>query len=38
MRTILILMMLGLFTMGMVGCEADADVDDDGARLEIEED
>lgn len=32
------LLLLGLFTFGAVGCEVDGDVDDDGAKLEVDVD
>jgi hypothetical protein len=33
----LIMLLLSLFTVGgMVGCEIDADADDDGGRLEVD--
>jgi hypothetical protein len=39
MTRFFILLLLGLFTMGgVVGCEVDGDVDDDGAKLEIDVD
>ncbi|WP_428937641.1 hypothetical protein [Fontivita pretiosa] len=35
----LVLLLLGVFTTGaMVGCEIDADADDDGGKLEVDVD
>ena len=34
----LMLLMLGLASLGSTGCEIDADADDDGAKLEVDVD
>jgi hypothetical protein len=38
MRYFLLLLMLGLVSYNAIGCEADADVDDDGASLKVDTD
>jgi len=37
MKTIMLLALLGLFAAVQVGCEAKADVDDDGASIKVDD-
>jgi len=37
MKTIMLLALLGLFAAVQVGCEANADVDDDGASIKVDD-
>jgi len=36
-KTIMLLALLGLFAAVQVGCEAKADVDDDGASIKVDD-
>ena len=33
-----LMLMLGLISFGSIGCEVDADTDDDGAELKVDDD